>query len=71
MKKFRVVARYEFEMVGKDKNDVMGALDVLFDSLVECHSNAHTDSDPDMYENFTGKYPVKLSCKAYEIKDKK
>lgn len=63
-KTYKVIAKFEFEMVGTSANDVIGDLKVLMDSLVECHSNANTGCDDDYPENFTGKPPVALSLKA-------
>lgn len=63
-KVYKVVAKYEFEMVGQKKEQVVFDLGVLLDSLVECHSNMHTGNDADFPENFTGKYPKRISCVA-------
>lgn len=62
-KVYKVSAKYEFEMVGTSKDDVDITLETLLDSLVECHSNIHTGSSDDFPENFTGKYPKKISVK--------
>lgn len=61
-KVYTVTAKYEFEMVGTSKEDVKGMLDVLMNSLVECHSNVHTGNDADFPEYFTGTYPRRVSC---------
>ena len=68
---YKVTAKYEFEMIGTSKESVMSNLDVLFDTLVECHSNIHTGAGADWPEEFTGKYPKKISCSAKLVNNKK
>lgn len=68
---YKVTAKYEFEMIGTSKESVMSNLDVLMDSLVECHSNEIEDNDPDFYAEFTGKYPKKISCSVKLVNNKK
>lgn len=70
-RKYKVVAKYEFEMVGSSANEVANTLEMLLDSLVECHSNVHTGNDPDFPEHFTGKYPRRMSTVATRINNKK
>ena len=69
-RKYKVVAKYEFEMVGTSAQRVLENLDVLMDALVECHSNEQTCGEVGDFEEFTGKYPKRISAKATLIREK-
>jgi hypothetical protein len=60
---YDVSAKYIFRMTGTSKDDVTCALDILFDSLVECHSSAGAGG------RFTGKFPIKVSVVAKPVKE--